>query len=191
MTLIAYARASAEDQSLAIQLADLAAASCARIFSEKLSGKTLDRPALVECLASLVPGDVLLVTRIDRLARNTRDLLNIIHELDAKEVGFRALHQPGMDTTTIYGKLVLQIMAAVAEFECSMTSERQREGIEKARRDGKYVRPEHQAAMKVARELRAKNLNVTEICRQMNAMGLTTTRRSIYRMTAGQWKVSV
>lgn len=185
--LTGYARVSTEDQSLAIQHEALKAAGCARIFSERLSGKSLERPALVECLASLASGDTLLVTRIDRLARNTRDLLNILADLEARRVSFRALHQPGMDTTSIYSRLVLQIMAAVAEFEVSMTAERRREGIAKAQRDGKYVRPKHLAAMKRARELRTQGLTVSRVAATLTDEGMPNTIRSVYRLTRGMW----
>lgn len=181
MPILGYARVSTDDQSLTLQRADLLTAGCECIFEERLSGKSLDRPALAECLASLHLGDTLVVTRIDRLARNTRDLLNIIHELDERGIGFHALLQPGMDTTSIYGKLVLQIMAAMAEFEVAMTAERRREGIERAKLAGKYVGPDHHKKVQMVKDLLLSGDRPKEVAQKVTIAGYPISERTVYR----------
>ena len=91
MPLFGYARVSTRDQNLAAQDAELMAAGCAKVFKEKVSGAKTDRPELAKMIGRLEPGDVLVVTRLDRLARSTRDLLNVLDELSKREVGFRSL----------------------------------------------------------------------------------------------------
>jgi DNA invertase Pin-like site-specific DNA recombinase len=191
MALVGYARVSTADQSLSVQLDLLRKAGATAIFSETFSTKKgVSRAELDKCLASLKAGDTLLVVRLDRLARSILDLWGVLKDLEARRVGFRCLAQASVDTTTPIGRFTTTILGAVAELERDLIDERRTEGIEHARREGKYIRPQFQAHMKVARDLRAQNLNVTEICRRMNEMGLATSRRSIYRMTAGQWKES-
>ena len=90
MPLFGYARVSTRDQNLAAQDAELMAAGCAKVFKEKVSGAKTDRPELAKMIGRLEPGDVLVVTRLDRLARSTRDLLNVLDELSKREVGIRA-----------------------------------------------------------------------------------------------------
>ncbi len=134
--IVGYARVSTTDQSLDIQDQELRAAGCERVFGEKVSGTTADRPELKACLDFVREGDVLLVTRLDRFARSSRDLHNLLHSLDAKGVGFRCVEQSGIDTTTSMGRLVLSILGSVAAFETELRAERQREGIEAAKRRG-------------------------------------------------------
>jgi DNA invertase Pin-like site-specific DNA recombinase len=120
MATIGYARCSTEGQSVEGQLAALKAAGAERIFSEKISGARSDRKELARAIAALGQGDVLLVTRLDRLARSTRDLLNVMATISEKGAGFRSIADPLIDTTSPHGKLILAVLGALAEFERSM-----------------------------------------------------------------------
>lgn len=136
---IGYARVSSSGQSLDIQLEHLRAAGCERIYQEKKSGRTADdRPELQRALGDLRPGDVLVVTRLDRLARSVPDLYAILRHAEHAGAGFTCLQQGAIDTTTPTGKLMFGILGAVAEFENDLRRERQREGIEKAKAAGVY-----------------------------------------------------
>ena len=136
--LVGYARVSSAGQSLEVQREQLAAAGAEKIFEEKRSGRTAaDREALAEALEFVREGDVLAVTKLDRLARSMLDLHQIIAALAAKNVGFRALQQP-VDTTTPTGELILGVLAAVAQFENAIRRERQADGIVKAKAKGVY-----------------------------------------------------
>lgn len=136
--VVGYARVSSTDQDLEVQLDQLRQAGCTKIFAEKKSGTTrIDRKSLEECLAYVREGDTLVVTRMDRLARSVKDFANIMASLEKQEVGFRCVNQP-IDTTSSAGRLTMQILAAVAEFESAIRSERQKEGIAAARARGVY-----------------------------------------------------
>ncbi len=137
--LVGYARVSTTDQSLDIQLDQLAQAGVEKVFSEQRSGKKSGyRPELQRALDFCREGDTFVVTRLDRFARSAADLHLTVEQLSAKGVGFRCLQQGGIDTTTTHGKLMLSILAAVAEFELDIRQERQREGIENAKAKGVY-----------------------------------------------------
>jgi DNA invertase Pin-like site-specific DNA recombinase len=141
MAIVGYARVSAADQDLTIQIEQLTAAGCERMFSEKKSGSQLDgREEFEKCLQYLREGDTLMVTRIDRFARSMRDFFKTIELLEEKGVAFKVLHQPAIDTTTASGRLLRGILIAFAEFELEIRRERQREGIERAKLDGKYAK---------------------------------------------------
>jgi DNA invertase Pin-like site-specific DNA recombinase len=136
MTTVGYARVSAKDQNLEIQMSQLNAAGCERIYSEKMSGKnTRDRPEFKKMMDYLREGDVLVITKLDRLARSTADLINIVKTLDSKNIGFKVLNQ-NIDTTTPQGRLMFTMLAAFAEFERDTINERTAEGIEKAKAKG-------------------------------------------------------
>jgi DNA invertase Pin-like site-specific DNA recombinase len=134
MVTVGYARVSSVGQSLDVQLEKLK--GCERIFKEKRSGIDSGRPALRQCLELLRDGDTLLVTKIDRLARSTSDLYRIITELAEKGVSFKVLDDPSIDTTSRTGKLVMGILALIAEFENDIRRERQMDGIAKAKDRG-------------------------------------------------------
>ncbi len=136
MPAIGYARVSSTGQLLDIQLDALRSAGCERIYAEKRSGLDGKRPELGKCLDYVREGDVLLVTKLDRLARSTSDLYAILGRLKDKSVGFRCLDNRDMDTTTKTGKLMLGILALIAEFEADIRKERQLEGIAKAKERG-------------------------------------------------------
>lgn len=135
-SLIGYCRVSTDAQELTQQREALAAVGCARIFAEKVSGAKRDRAELARMLDHLRPGDVVTVTRLDRLARNTRDLLDIAEQLASKGAGLRSLAEPWADTTTPAGKMVLTVFAGIAEFERSLIVERTRSGRVAAQQRG-------------------------------------------------------
>src|SRR5262249_3489398 len=130
--LIVYGRVSTDGQSLEAQQALLKAAGAEKIFSEKISGAVTDRKALAKAIQALGPGDVLLVTRLDRLARSTRDLLNVLASISEKGAGFRSLADPMIDTTSPQGRLILAVLGALAEFERSMILARTSDGRKRA-----------------------------------------------------------
>lgn len=134
--LIGYARVSTDDQELANQRAELHAAGCSRIFAEKITGTHSKRAELARMLDHLRPGDVVTVTRLDRLARNTRDLLDIAEQLQVKGAGLRSLAEPWADTTSPAGRMVLTVFAGIAEFERSLIVERTRNGRTAAKARG-------------------------------------------------------
>src|SRR5262249_40623932 len=117
MASFGYARVSTRDQDLAGQIAELQAAGCGNIFKEKVSGAKTDRPEGAKVMRGVEPGDVLVVPRLDRLARSTRDLLNIIDAIGKAGAGFRSLHDAWADTTTPHGKLMVTVLGGLAEFE--------------------------------------------------------------------------
>lgn len=142
MTMYGYARVSTRDQNLAQQESELAAAGCAKVFHEKVSGAQTDRAELAKALRRLEPGDVLLVTRLDRLARSTRDLLNIIDTIAKREAGFRSLKDAWCDTTTPHGRLMLTVLGGRAEFERELIRARTGDGRERAKARGvRFGRP--------------------------------------------------
>jgi Resolvase, N terminal domain len=117
MTTYGYARVSTNGQDLGSQEAELMAAGAAKVFKEKVSGAKTDRAELAKAVRRLEPGDVLIVTRLDRLARSTRDLLNVLATVGEHEAGFRSLRDAWADTTTPHGRLMLTILGGLAEFE--------------------------------------------------------------------------
>lgn len=140
--LIGYARVSTDDQTLDQQRTALKAIGCKRIFEEKVSGAKRDRPQLTALVNQLRDGDVVTVTRLDRLARSTRDLLDIAEQLEAAKAGLRSLAEPWADTTSPAGRMVLTIFAGIAEFERSLIHERTSSGRSAAKAKGvRFGRP--------------------------------------------------
>ena len=134
--LIGYARVSTDDQDLTNQHAELQVAGCMKIFAEKITGTQRDRPELARLLDHLRAGDLVTVTRLDRLARNTRDLLDIAERIQMTGAGLRSLAEPWADTSSPAGKMILTIMAGIAEFERSLIIDRTRNGREAAKARG-------------------------------------------------------
>ena len=128
---IGYARVSSIGQSLDVQLDKLSSANCDRIFSDKLSGTTADRPELKQCLDYVREGDRLIITKLDRLARSTLHLAKIADLLEHKSVELVVLDQ-NIDTGTPTGRLMFTMLGAIAEFENEIRKERQQDGIELA-----------------------------------------------------------
>ena len=143
MTVYGYARVSTKDQDLDIQIAALKAAGATKVYQEKVSGKNrTDRPELKRLLAKLKQDDVLIVSRLDRLARSSRDLLNIVHAIGDAGASFRSIKDTWADTSTPHGKLMMTVLAGLAEFERSLIVERTSEGRDRAMADGvKFGRP--------------------------------------------------
>jgi DNA invertase Pin-like site-specific DNA recombinase len=142
MPLFGYARVSTRDQNLAAQDAELMAAGCAKVFKEKISGVKTDRPELVKAIGRLEPGDVLVVTRLDRLARSTRDLLNVIAAVAERGAGFKSLKDTWADTTSAHGRLMLTVLGGLAEFERELIRARTGEGRKRAKERGvRFGRP--------------------------------------------------
>jgi DNA invertase Pin-like site-specific DNA recombinase len=117
MTTYGYARVSSNGQDLGSQEAELLAAGCAKVFKEKVSGAKTDRAELAKLIRRLEPGDVVIVTRLDRLARSTRDLLNVLATVGEHQAGFRSMKDAWADTTCAHGRLMVTILAGLAEFE--------------------------------------------------------------------------
>jgi DNA invertase Pin-like site-specific DNA recombinase len=138
-----YARVSSDTQDYQAQVEALKAAGCARIYSEKASGKSTNgRPELAKLVKALLPGDVVTVTKLDRIARSSRDLHNIIGDLKERGVGFVSLGDSWCDTTSDVGRLLLAIMGGIAEFERSLIRQRCQAGIERAKAKGtQFGRP--------------------------------------------------
>jgi DNA invertase Pin-like site-specific DNA recombinase len=143
MTIYGYARVSTDGQSVANQETQLLAAGCAKVYAEKVSGKTTNgRAELAKIIRRLDQSDVLMVTRLDRLARSTRDLLNLLHELNERSVGFKSLKETWADTTTPHGRLLVTMLAGMAEFERELILARTDDGRKRAQARGvKFGRP--------------------------------------------------
>jgi DNA invertase Pin-like site-specific DNA recombinase len=142
MTAYGYARVSTNGQDLGSQEAELLGAGCAKVFKEKVSGVKTDRAELAKVIRRLEPGDVLVVTRLDRLARSTRDLLNVLAAIGEREAGFRSLKDTWADTTTAHGRLMLTVLGGLAEFERELIRARTGEGRKRAKDRGvKFGRP--------------------------------------------------
>jgi DNA invertase Pin-like site-specific DNA recombinase len=149
--LIGYARVSTDDQDLALQRAALKEAGCRRIFEEKVSGATRDRPQLTRLLDHIREQDVLVVARLDRLARSTRDLLEIAELLRDAGAGLRSLGEPWADTTSAAGRMVLTVFAGMAEFERALIHQRTSRGRDAAMKRGvRFGRPVKLTAEQIA-----------------------------------------
>ena len=183
---IGYARTSTVEQVAGIeaQERDLHAAGCTRIFSEQVSSVATERPELIAALDYLRWGDVLVVTKPDRLARSTADLLGIMERLNERGIGLRILSMGGaeMDTRSATGKLMLTMLGAVATFERELMLERQREGIRKAAEAGKYKgrAPTARRQADAVATLKAEGVGPAEIARRLGI-----GRASVYRILGG------
>ena len=156
MTVYGYARVSTNGQDLASQEAELLAVGCAKLFKEKVSGAKTDRAELAKAVRRLEPGDVLVVTRLGRLARSTRDLLNVLATIGERQAGFRSLKDTWADTTTPHGRLMLTVLGGLAEFERELIRARTGDGRARAKARGvRFGRPSaltaHQRAEAIQR----------------------------------------
>jgi DNA invertase Pin-like site-specific DNA recombinase len=184
-----YARVSSDDQDLTVQREALKAAGCEVIREEKVSGGSREgRQELEMLLSFLRPGDTLVVTKLDRLARSTLDILTLITDLGKRGVGVRSLAERDIDTTTAAGKLMLTVFAAVAQFERERIKERQVEGIRRARDNRevsektgrlKYAGGKPRIDRAEVARLKAEGLNPTQI-----SLKLGINRVSVYRLAA-------
>jgi DNA invertase Pin-like site-specific DNA recombinase len=182
MMLIGYARVSSTGQNLTVQDEALRAAGCEQIYAEKKSGRqAADRVALNDAIKAARAGDIIVVTRLDRFARSTRDLHNLLGALESKDVGFRCLAQVGVDTTTPTGKLTLAVLGAVAAFEADLRAERQAEGIARAKQEGRYTGRSASIDYAKVKRLHGQGIKPTEIA---GLLGIGRT--SVYRaLSAG------
>jgi DNA invertase Pin-like site-specific DNA recombinase len=139
MTIYGYARVSTDGQSVDAQVKQLRAAGAEKVFRETASGAKSDRRELARAIKALAEGDTLLVTRLDRLARSTRDLLNTLDAVAKAGAGFRSLHDAWADTTTPHGRLMLTVLGGLAEFERDLIRARTSEGRERAKARGVHL----------------------------------------------------
>jgi DNA invertase Pin-like site-specific DNA recombinase len=177
--VIGYARVSTDGQTLDTQQAALTAAGAVRIYSEKISGAVTDRKALSKAIGALGAGDVLVVTRLDRLARSTRDLLNVLDAVAKAGAGFRSIADTWADTTTPHGRLMLTVLGGLAEFERELIRSRTDEGRKRAMIRGvrfgrKPKLTPHQVQEALAR--RAAGEPLVEIGRSYNVSHSTISR---------------
>ncbi len=178
MPIYGYARVSSAEQDLGLQRAALAAAGCDVIRAEKASGSRRDGRTELQVLLDFVrPGDTVVITRIDRLARSLKDLQDIIHELKGKGVALRATEQP-VDTGTAAGKAFLDMLGVFAEFETNLRRERQMEGITAAKARGAYTGRKPKINREAVRKLRdVEGFGPAAIARQLGI-----GRASVYRI---------
>jgi DNA invertase Pin-like site-specific DNA recombinase len=176
MALIGYARVSSVGQTLAVQLDKLQ--RCDKIFQEKASGVSDRRPQLQRCLEYVRQGDTLVVTKLDRLARSTLHLCQIAAELERKEVALQVLDQ-NIDTNSATGRLLFNMLGAIAQFETEIRAERQREGIRKAQERGTRFGRRKKLTPKQVIELRARRKDGALIRVLMADYRLSKT--SVYR----------
>src|SRR5262245_33074176 len=142
MAVFGYARVSSKDQDFDGQIDALKIAGCVKVFAEKISGARADnRKELAKALKALAPGDTLIVTRLDRLARSTRDLLNTLDAVAKAGASFKSLADSWADTTTAHGRLMLTVLGRLAEFERELIKARTQVGIKRAREAGIAFRP--------------------------------------------------
>ena len=182
---IGYARISTADQTIDAQIAALEAAGCTMIRTETGSGATLDgRPELKTILDFIHPGETLVVTRIDRLARSMRDLQTIVAMLKEKGAHFAATEQP-VDTSTAAGKAFFDMLGVFAEFETNLRRERQAEGIAAAKKRGVYRGRPPRIDMKAIRDRLADGLSPTKIARDLGI-----SRGTVYKARAEAQKAN-
>jgi DNA invertase Pin-like site-specific DNA recombinase len=177
MAMYGYARVSTTDQDLGVQLDALTRAGCTVIRAEKVTGTTREgREELATLLDFIREGDTLMVTRIDRLARSIGDLQDIVRALRARGASLRATEQP-VDTSTAAGKCFLDMLGVFAEFETNLRRERQREGIAKAKAEGRYAGRKSTIDPAAVSALRGEGLGASEIARRLGI-----GRASVYRL---------
>ena len=174
--LIGYARTSTLDQIAGFGAQRKAELGCKKVFAEQVSS-VAERPKLTAALDELREGDILVVTKLDRLARSMRDLMNIVDKIQERQASLRIVAM-NLDTTTPTGRLMLSMLGCVAQFEREMMLERQREGIAKAKAEGLYKgrKPTAMAKADDVKALAAKGMGATEI-----AKTLGIGRASVYR----------
>ena len=176
MALVGYARVSSVGQTLAVQLDKLQ--QCDKIFQEKVTGVTDKRPQLQACLEYVRQGDTLVVTKLDRLARSTLHLCQIAEELERKQVALQVLDQ-NIDTNSATGRLLFNMLGAIAQFETEIRAERQREGIQKARERGVKFGKQKTLNQEEVVELQKRRRQGVLIKTLMRDYGLSKT--SVYR----------
>ena len=180
MTAYGYARVSTDGLTLDSQIKALKAVGCERIFRDKVSGAGADRPKLLHLLTEIDSGDVVIVCRLERIARSTRDLLNILDTLSWRGAAFQSLGEPWADTTTPHGRLMLTVLGGLAEFEGELIRARTGKGRARARARGQHLgRPlaltPHQR-QEAARALRAGTATQADLARRFHVSQSTISR---------------
>ena len=176
---IGYARVSTLDQKLELQLKALKKAGCLKIFREKVSGFSRQRPEFLRMLDQIRPGDVIVVWKLDRLARSTRDLLNTMEIINEAGGKFQSISEPWANTTTHAGKMIMTVFAGIAEFERDLIRERTGAGREAAKQRGvRFGRPRKLTTdqAKVAAQLLTEGKAVRDIARTFNVHEATIYR---------------
>ncbi len=177
--IVGYARVSTQDQSLELQLDALRVAGCEQVFSEKITGKSRERPELTTCLKVLRKEDVLVVWKLDRLARSLKDLVELINELESRQIGFRSVTE-AIDTTTAGGRLVFHIFGALAEFEHNLIRERTIAGLAAARargrKGGRKPSMSNADTRKAAAMLKDDNITKKEVAEHFGVSRLTLNK---------------
>jgi len=176
---LGYARVSTEDQGLEIQCQRLSSAGCELLFEEKISGAARNRPALEKLLDQLRKDDVLVVSRLDRLARSTAELLRIAEKVTEKQAGLQSLDEPWADTTTPSGKMVMTIFGGIAEFERALILSRTEDGRHAAQARGvTFGRPQKMTADQkdLARELIREGKSISAVARTFKVHPATIYR---------------
>ena len=176
-----YARVSSRSQDHKAQIEALKAAGCEIIFSEKKSAKNAERPEFIRLMKALKPSDTVVVVKLDRLVRSSRDLANIMFELDQNNCSFVSLIEAWCDTTTDVGQLVMTIMGGIAEFERKLIHSRCEEGIERGQGAGDQVRPRNALDPSQRREVAQKLANGATV-RALQAeydVGVATIMRAL------------
>src|SRR5258708_9620384 len=177
--IVGYARVSNDGQTLDAQQAALKAAGAERIYAEKVSGVVTERRALARAIAALGQGDVLLVAKLDRLARSTRDLLNTLKAISDRGAGFKLLDNPTMDTTSPHGRLLVSVLGSIAEFERELILARTGEGRARARARGdRFGRKPKLSPFQIAEALRRRHAgeSLTDIARTYGVNHSTISR---------------
>jgi DNA invertase Pin-like site-specific DNA recombinase len=179
LTTYGYARVSTQSQTLAAQRDALHAAGAEKLFSEKISGDGRHRPGLERLIKALEPGDVVLVTRLDRLARSTKDLLVTLDHIGKSGATFKSLADTWADTTTPHGRLLLAVLGSLAEFERSLIAERTSTGRKRAMANGVHFGPKFKLTLHQRKEAKARHdagETFVDIGKSMNVSYMTIAR---------------
>ncbi len=176
-SLVGYCRVSCDDQHCDVQIAKLKEIGCQKIYTDHKTGRTIDREELKKCLDYLRDGDVLAITRVDRLGRSLKDLINICYELKERGIDLYIIQQ-NIETSTSIGQMFYSMLGIISEFEYHLKRERQIEGIARAKKEGRYKgrKPLSHDIQGQIIQLKKENIKPTEIARRL-AIG----RTSVYK----------
>ena len=189
--VIGYARVTTQDQNPEFQVYALEKAGFEQVFQEKFTGKLWEQPELLQCLHTLRKGDILVIWKLDRLARSLKDLVEIVQELHGREIGFKSLTE-SIDTTSSGGRLVFHIFGALAEFEHDLIRERTIAGLQAARargrKGGRKPAMSDVDVKKAAAMLLDPNITKKEVAEHF-AVSRTTLNASLQRLTQGFYSI--
>jgi len=182
--IIGYARVSTLEQNLDRQLDSFDANGVEKVFTEKVTGKKFDRPELMKLIEQLRDGDVVIISELTRLGRSTKDLFEIVEQIQSRGANIKSLKETWLDTTTPHGKLMFTIFAGLSQFEADLTAQRTREGLAAARARGRFGGRPKIASDKSSVAIKmyeSKEFSVDEICNSCN-IGKST----LYRLLNGR-----